>query len=651
MSKTKQCLAMTALLALVAVAAFGQPVRKDAIWARMVPAGTMTLDGLLNEPAWAKAESLVVKWGQNNGDPGSGYRGEYGLNGGTTPTDPTNAVIKFLVSSENKMYVAVVCNDKSIGGGLFNQFDGFLMNIRDRSKTDRPVPPYEYFYGWVTEPWADTTTGYKGASPGFFGWAGGKRTDSTGGVPNSKIWNAKTKVYGVTNDDSKPDTAWVTELEFDLGIRGYDVTKAGGDIVQYSMSIYDADYEWPLDTTKVSGNRTWVQCPWSNAAAYSHLRVFANPTVTTTTSTVPAFGYDLTIYNATGQTPPVLDGALNDAVWSKVPGFDIRFGDNTLRGTYKNTMPYRSGQFQPDVYGKKATVLDPADATVKMFYIGDTLYVGVNARDKVVQYRPEFDRQDGFDLILRDRTESNRDAAEHILATKEFYVRADSSAKKYAIERDAPVYASDTIAAAGRGSRFALALKTGTAIDTMATVSDSGYTVEMKINLRSLGYPAGRGDGILYLGALVNDGDTFGSTPTIAPYGNRVWFATDGGWNDGPAFAYMDPSATLTAVEGKGTGEVPGEFQLHGVYPNPFNPATTIEFSLPKMANVRIVVYDILGRTVATRTLSGLGVGRQGYRFDASALSSGTYLFRVEMLDLQTGDVLGQHTGKMMLLK
>jgi hypothetical protein len=651
MKLSTRLVALVVLTVVVATVVMAQPVRKDAVWARMVPAGTITLDGVLNEAAWSKAESIRVQWGVNFADPGSGYRGESGVNGGSTPTDSTDAMIKFLASTDNKLYIAVHCKDKSIGGGLFNHFDGFLMNMRDRSKADRPVPAFEYFYGWVTEGWADPATGAVGASPGFFGWAGGKRTDSTGGIPNSQIWNAATKVWGTSNADTNAaganvaDTAWVTELEFTLSHRGYDVAKTGGDIVMFNISIYDNDYEWPMDTTKQSGNRTWLQGPWGNASAYSHLRIWADPTVTTSTTTLPALPYDLSIYHASTDVVPVIDGQLNDAVWDRVPGFRIKYGDAAVRNGYRNTMPYRSGQFQPEVNGQRADVLDPADALVRMFFKGDTLFVGVDVSDKVVQDRDEFDRQDGLRLLLKDRSE--RDAAENILVTREIFIRVDSAGTMY-LGGYAPVLASDTIAAEKRGSRFALGLKTGTTVDTIGSQEDNGYQIEMKINLRALGYAAGRGDGALWVGALLLDGDTFGSSG-VPPYGNRVWFAQEGAWNDGPAFAYMDPTL-VTAVEGE-VGAVPASFEVFAAYPNPFNPSTTIGFALPQMANVKILVFDVLGRLVSSRTLYGLSAGRQGYQFDASGLTSGAYVYQVQMLDMTTGNIVAAQTGKMMLVK
>ena len=66
--------------------------------------------------------------------------------------------------------------------------------------------------------------------------------------------------------------------------------------------------------------------------------------------------------------------------------------------------PWRSGQYQPPVNGGLAAVLDPGDATVKYFFKNDSLYLGFDVRDAVVQHHPVFDRWDGFIVTVNDRT-------------------------------------------------------------------------------------------------------------------------------------------------------------------------------------------------------------------------------------------------------
>jgi hypothetical protein len=99
----------------------------------------------------------------------------------------------------------------------------------------------------------------------------------------------------------------------------------------------------------------------------------------------------------------------------------------------------------------------------------------------------------------------------------------------------------------------------------------------------------------------------------------------------------------ITNLEQQGT-EVPKVFSLYQNYPNPFNPATTIKFDLPKSAETRLVVYDILGREVAKLVDKKLNAGRYSVVWDGSNLASGTYLFK-----LTAGDF--EDVKKMILVK
>jgi len=87
-----------------------------------------------------------------------------------------------------------------------------------------------------------------------------------------------------------------------------------------------------------------------------------------------------------------------------------------------------------------------------------------------------------------------------------------------------------------------------------------------------------------------------------------------------------DPIFTEAEVE----PVVPVEFALAQNYPNPFNPETVIEFSLPRAAETSLKVFDVLGREVATLVNAPMEVGVHRVIFDASALASGVYFYRVE---------------------
>lgn len=75
---------------------------------------------------------------------------------------------------------------------------------------------------------------------------------------------------------------------------------------------------------------------------------------------------------------------------------------------------------------------------------------------------------------------------------------------------------------------------------------------------------------------------------------------------------------------------VPVEFELSQNYPNPFNPSTTINFDLPADAFVKIKVYDISGKEVGTIVNEVRSAGYHTVTYDASALSSGIYYYKIE---------------------
>ncbi|RMF64571.1 MAG: T9SS C-terminal target domain-containing protein, partial [Bacteroidetes bacterium] len=98
-----------------------------------------------------------------------------------------------------------------------------------------------------------------------------------------------------------------------------------------------------------------------------------------------------------------------------------------------------------------------------------------------------------------------------------------------------------------------------------------------------------------------------------------------------------------TAIE-QLTDVVPGAYRLAQNYPNPFNPVTTITFDLPRTTRARLDVYDVLGRTVAVLLDARLTPGTYAVTFDATALPSGVYFYR-----LTAGDVV--RTRQMAVLK
>jgi flagellar biosynthesis regulator FlaF len=89
---------------------------------------------------------------------------------------------------------------------------------------------------------------------------------------------------------------------------------------------------------------------------------------------------------------------------------------------------------------------------------------------------------------------------------------------------------------------------------------------------------------------------------------------------------------------------MPAEFRLYQNYPNPFYPQTTIRFDLPRDQHVRIDLFTITGRRVATLEDAPLRAGRHSVQVDASALASGVYLYRLHSEEFT-------ETGKLSVIK
>ncbi len=171
--------------------------------------------------------------------------------------------------------------------------------------------------------------------------------------------------------------------------------------------------------------------------------------------------------------------------------------------------------------------------------------------------------------------------------------------------------------------------------------------------------------------------------PTAIQFANSLtgWFTayidgeglimktTDGGesWNINSSFetAELDAISFINANTGWAVGwngailktttggtigvqqintSLPDKFYLEQNYPNPFNPNTNIEFSLPKNSFVLLKVFDLLGREVANLVNENLSAGSYKYDFNASALPSGIYFYKLETENFS-------ETKKMVLVK
>jgi hypothetical protein len=89
---------------------------------------------------------------------------------------------------------------------------------------------------------------------------------------------------------------------------------------------------------------------------------------------------------------------------------------------------------------------------------------------------------------------------------------------------------------------------------------------------------------------------------------------------------------------------IPLQFKLERNYPNPFNPSTTISFSLPTSGFVNLKIYDLSGREAATLVSGPMPAGKHSILWNATGMPSGVYCCR-----LQAGSL--NETMKMILIK
>lgn len=131
------------------------------------------------------------------------------------------------------------------------------------------------------------------------------------------------------------------------------------------------------------------------------------------------------------------------------------------------------------------------------------------------------------------------------------------------------------------------------------------------------------------------------SSPTYIGFGEIVLTVED---SDGGKLEVTLVIEVEMATSNDLMADLPANFELQQNYPNPFNPSSNIRFGLPVSGEVRLDVYNMLGQRVATLVDQKMQAGWHTVTFDASALSSGTYIYRIT-----SGDFV--QTKKMMLIK
>ncbi|QQS37893.1 MAG: T9SS type A sorting domain-containing protein [Ignavibacteriales bacterium] len=122
---------------------------------------------------------------------------------------------------------------------------------------------------------------------------------------------------------------------------------------------------------------------------------------------------------------------------------------------------------------------------------------------------------------------------------------------------------------------------------------------------------------------------------------NGIWTE---GWTSVSQLGFTPTTNFVSGVEEDQLSSVPSDYSLSQNFPNPFNPSTKIQFSIPNSSEIKLSVYNILGQEVAVLVNGFRNAGTYEVNWEASDMPSGVYIYAI-----QSGNIF--ITKKMTLLK
>ncbi len=608
--------------------------REDARYARTLSAGEdIVLDGV-EDAVWAKADSVVVGYGQSTYLPSSGYMWKEGLH---VPGDSANAVCKFLYKAPY-IYLLFKSKDKNVGGLDWEQFDGMIIsfrgykdgqgNAKTHNLTGKNVWDYrfEHFptFGWK---WAGLPSQ---PTPGSQPILKGDIRVQGGGDTTLTQWEQFTSVIGGMSYDSLADEGWISEHRMRIDSMGFDAN--GKDVIPFSVCIWDGDGFMDSTLSNNRFNKAWWGNEWNETWYYSAL--FIDPSVTTSSPAGLNPPVDYTIPRLRSGDAITVDGDLSDWKADNTLHFSAKYGDEAGFDTIAGTGAWASG-YKTDDWNAAPTVVDGPEVNYWVTYDDANLYVGAKVEDQIVTM-PQEGRKDGITFFMVPRKYVNGSG---IFPSKALTVNIDSSGNAQA--GDALVGMSDTA-----GVEYALTLGNGTNLNDISE-ADSGYSVELKIPFSAFNYPENLGDSVVFIGAIANDVDAFDDVASNY-YAYTWWFKFSNGQLS-PAWIALGPSNPIVGVNDKNS--LPTSFQLFDNYPNPFNPSTKIKYAVNVNADVTLSVYNILGQVISVMKQTNVPAGNNEFKFDGANLSSGVYFYQLKVQNLSNAQTLDSKVKKMVLLK
>jgi hypothetical protein len=604
--------------------------------------GTMTVDGLLNEPAWGSAYEYLI-FGPN----APTNINAKSVTGGALVKldslhgfwDTTWTKVKFLHQGL-KLYIGIESNDKSVCkfGGSW-EGDGLFMIIQDAAGLTHE---FHLYYNAL------------GVNPEMVYEGGGGNSKPTWGFGKG-VKHSGT----IVNDTTQIDSGYTAELVLYLDSLGYNAKTTS---IPVSIDIFDPDgYMNGNNEYGFTGNyhKTWWGSEWGSS--FRNIILYQDPPT-------------MTAYAAT--TPITVDGNLSEPSWNHSYPYLV-FGPNPVL-TDPNARSVTSGVLVKDPF------IDTSYTTMKFLRNGMDLYIGFQSNDKSVCKFGDSWEGDGLFMLIKNAAGS---------ASYEFhlYYNAAGVNPSYVYESGGgnpkPQWGNGVMV---KGSQ--------TIVNDSSQV-DNGYSAELVIHLDSLGYtpssttvpvsidifdPDGYDQGMIAFGTRGSFYKTFWGSEWASEYRNIILSSTPtpvelvsftgssngknvelrwttatednnkgfeiqrsldkvnfvpiafvngrGTTTEKTSYSYVDKNAStsklyyrLKQVDLNGTSKITDIIEVAGVvldfalsqnYPNPFNPSTVINFSLPLSANVTIEIYNPLGALVGTIAKGNFDAGIHKIEFN-----------------------------------
>jgi hypothetical protein len=309
--------------------------------------------------------------------------------------------------------------------------------------------------------------------------------------------------------------------------------------------------------------------------------------------------------------------------------------DGVMDAAYKNAYQVTTNLFRVgDPPGADAADTDPLNSFVTAY----PLYDASN-------YYVFFDVNDAIVTNIAANTVWNQDAVE-------FYIDNDNSKTPDGVAPDpgggrAPgdvqltftnIFKGDETGHWGPIGVSAAEDTTGWAFKVVDK-PEGGYYVEIKLTWTGLGVDPQEGTMIGFELQLDNSNDA-----AVGRQGMQKWWHnSNNSWTNAALWGTAKLGGIVGAVS-QNNPSVVSDYSLGQAYPNPFNPSTKINYTIAKAGLVKLTVYNLLGKEIATLVNGVKGVGTYTATFNASNLSSGVYFYK-----LQAGNTI--LTNKMVLLK